>query len=454
MLNRKRKGSARSGILRALVCFLCLAGTLITLAPHASAVEDPQDLTSKSCLIYNLETDSILYGKDIDELVYPTATVKILVALMALEYYADDLDQILTVTNEAVSGTAGTSSINLAEGEEISVRNLIYALLVIGANDASSMLAYHMAGNVTAFVTRMNARLREMGCNDTVFTNVTGLHDENMVTTARDMLTIAQAAYNNPNYMSMSSVTSYTIPATNKRYERILYNRNFIVSTQYYTKYYNPLAKGICAGNTREGGYCLVTSIRKSGCTYLIVCMGSYFNEEENYIYTYKDCKTLVDWAYDNYDFVNVIDTTTMVCEIPVKLSQEVDYATLLPEEPVKMFLPREVDVATAVSLNWVLMDDTIEAPVKEGQIAGILSVLYNGKLYTTVNLVTKNDISRSEFLYLLSVIRSVVTSQPFFIACGVLLLLGIYYVLFTAVYREKQRKQEEKRKKPNLSRR
>ena len=125
------------------------------------AVSDPQELTSQACLIYNLETDSILYGREIDTSVYPTALVKMTGAMLALEYYADDLDRELTVPAEALSGVFG-NTINLVEGEVITVRNLLYATLISGANDAMSVLAYSIAGNVTAFVNMMNQKVQEL----------------------------------------------------------------------------------------------------------------------------------------------------------------------------------------------------------------------------------------------------------------------------------------------------
>lgn len=417
------------------------------------AVSDPQDLTSQACLIYNLETDSILYGREIDTSVYPTALVKMTGAMLALEYYADDLDRELTVPAEALSGVFG-NTINLVEGEVITVRNLLYATLISGANDAMSVLAYSIAGNVTAFVNMMNQKVQELGCKDTVYTNCTGIHDQNMRTTARDTLRIALYAYTNSNYMAMSSETSHVIPATNKRKERTLNNRNYIVSTQYYTKYYNSLAKGMSSGNTKEGGYCLVTSIRRQGCTYLVVCMNSYFNEEENYVYSYRDCEVLVDWAYNNYNFVSVVDDTTMICEMPVTLSSEVDYVTLLPEHSIEMFLPKDIDVDTAVKLNWVLFSDKIEAPIKEGEIAGVMTVKYDDNLVASVNLVTKGAVSRSEFLYFLTVIRSIVSSKLFLVITAAAAVLAVLYVFFTAVYREKARRRAERRQRPELRRR
>ncbi len=440
-------------ILRRVLLLLFIPLLLIPpMAPKARAVSDPENLTSQACLIYNLETDSILYGREIDTQVYPTATVKMIAAMIALEYFADDLDRELTVQAEALSGVFGTS-INLVEGEVITVRNLLYATLIAGANDAISVLAYTIAGNVTAFVNMMNQKAQELGCRDTIYTNCTGLHDDNMRTTARDTLRIALYAYTNSNYMAMSSETSYVIPATNKRKARTLSNRNFIVSTQYYTKYYNSLAKGMSAGNTAEGGYCLVTSLRKKGCTYLVVCMNSYFNEEENYIYSYYDCNVLVDWAYNNYNFVSVVDDTTMICELPVTLSSEVDYVTLLPEHSIEMFLPKDIDLNTAVSLKWILLSDEISAPVKEGEIAGVLTVHYDGKLVASVNLVTKGAISRSEFLYFLTVVKSFVSSRLFMIGLITVLTLAVLYVFFTAVYREKARRRAERRARPELRR-
>ncbi|MBQ8578720.1 MAG: D-alanyl-D-alanine carboxypeptidase [Clostridia bacterium] len=438
---------------RALVCLVLAVVSVMSMMTTVSAVADPEGLTSQACLIYNLETDSVLWGKEIDTKVFPTSTVKIMVGMLALEYFADNLDEVLTVPAEALSGVAGTS-IGLVAGEEISVRNLLYAALMSGANDAACVLAYTIAGNVTAFVNQMNAKAAELGCKDTIYTNCTGIHDENMRTTAHDTLRIALYAYTNSNFMAMSSETKYVIPETNKRAERTIVNRNYIVSTQYYTKYYNSLAKGMNAGNTQEGGYCLVTSIRKQGCTYIVVCMNSYYSEEDNFVYTYHDCETLVDWAYNNYDFVTVVDNTTMISEIPVELSSEVDYVTLLPESPIEMFLPKDIDVDTAIELHHILLSDTIQAPIAEGEIAGVLTVKYDGELVASVNLVTKGDVSRSEFLYFLTLIRKIVTSRLFAIGCAAAVLIAILYVLFTAVYREKARRRAQRRRQPNLTRR
>ncbi len=418
-----------------------------------SAVTPPEGLHSKSCLIYNLETESILYGVSIDEEVYPTSTVKIIAGMLALEYYENDLDKILTVPAEALAGAVGTS-INLRAGEEISVRDLLYAVLVAGANDATCVLAYHIAGNVTAFVNLMNEKVRELGCKNTFYTNCTGVHDVNMVTTAEDTLKIALYAYTNSNFMAMSSETSYTIAPTNSyTKERKIYNRNYIVSTQYYTLYYNSLAKGMNAGYTSDGGYCLVTSLRKKGCTYIVVCMGAGTDPDTQRIHTYTDCETLVNWAYDNYDFVSLVDQTTMICELPVTLSSDVDYVTLLPQEPIEMFLPKDIDVATAVRLNYILLADSIEAPIKEGEIAGVLTVHYDDKPVASVNLVTKDNISRSEFLFFLTTVRGIVTSPLFYIIIAAVIVLALFFVLFKAVYLEKARRKALRRTRPDLAR-
>ncbi len=444
--------SEKSPVFRALICAALVFAAMLSFAPQVHAVVDPQDLTSQACLIYNLETDSILWGREIDTKVFPTSTVKIMVGMLALEHFADNLDEVLTVPAEALSGVGGTT-IALSAGEEISVRHLIYAVLMSGANDAACVLAYTIAGNVTAFVNQMNAKVQQLGCRDTIYTNCTGIHDENMRTTARDTLRIALYAYTNSHFMAMSSETTYIIPETNKRRERTITNRNYIVSTQYYTKYYNSLAKGMNAGNTKEGGYCLVTSIRKQGCTYIVVCMNSYYSEEDQYVHTYSDCETLVDWAYNNYDFVSVVDHTTMICEIPVRLSSEVDYVTLLPEKPIEMFLPKDIDIDTAIVLDYILLSEQIDAPIAEGEIAGVLSVKYDGDLVAAVNLVTKGAVSRSEFLYFLTMIRGIVTHRLFALGVVCAVVLAVLYVFFTAVYREKARRRAERRRYPHLTR-
>ena len=117
------------------------------------------------------------------------------------------------------------------------------------------------------------------------------------------------------------------------------------------------------------------------------------------------------------------------------------------------MFLPKDIDIDTAIQLHYILLSDTIQAPIAEGEIAGILTVKYDGTLVSSVNLVTKGSVSRSEFLYFLTIIRRIVSSRLFAVCVAAAFLLGIFYVLFTAVYREKARRRAMRRKYPHLTR-
>ena len=143
-----------------------------------------------------------------------------------------------------------------------------------------------------------------------------------------------------------------------------------------------------------------------------------------------------------------------MICEMPVTLSSEVDYVTLLPEHPIEMFLPKDIDIDTAIALDWILFDDKIEAPIKEGEIAGVMTVKYDNNLVASVNLVTKGAVSRSEFLFFLTVIRGIVQSRMFFVCVAAAAVIALFYVFFKAVYREKARRRAERRQRPELRRR
>ena len=433
---------------------MCCVISMCLLIQMTIPVLAAPEIDAPSYVLIEASTGQIILEKNPTERRSPASITKIMTLLVIFDELAKGnanlTDEVMT---SEYAKSMGGSQVFLETGEVQTLDTMIKCIAVASGNDASVAVAEHIAGSEAEFVNMMNAKAQELGCKDTVYTNCTGIHDPNMRTTARDVLRIALYAYTNSNYMAMSSETSHVSPATNKRKERTLNNRNYIVSTQYYTKYYNSLAKGMSSGNTKEGGYCLVTSIRRQGCTYLVVCMNSYFNEEENYVYSYRDCEVLVDWAYNNYNFVSVVDDTTMICEMPVTLSSEVDYVTLLPEHTIEMFLPKDIDIDTAIQLNWILFSDKIEAPIKEGEIAGVMTVKYDDDLVASVNLVTKGAVSRSEFLYFLTVIRSIVSSRMFFIGCAAAAVIAVLYVFFTAVYREKARRRAARRQRPDLRR-
>lgn len=303
-------------IRRLAVLFMAGALLFAFLPVRASALAEPEELSSKACILYNPENDTVLYAKNADSIIYPASTVKIMTGILAYEHYAGNLDTKITVTKEALRGLSG-NYMGLEAGETLTARDLLYGMLLTGANDAALVLAYDAGGSVAAFVTQMNAKAKELGAENTFYTNPTGLHDNSMVTTASDLSKIAAYAAQNKDFLEMTSALQYTIPASGDREERVIYNRNHLLTTRTYTKYYYSLAKGMSAGSTTQAGNCLVTTARKDGITYICVVMGAPYDEENNYVYSYSDAKKLFQWAFENYSYRKIVDTTTMIYELP-----------------------------------------------------------------------------------------------------------------------------------------
>ena len=172
------------------------------------------EITSEAAVILEDSTGTTLYAKNMDEVLYPGSTVKIMTCLLALEN--SNLTDEVTMTATGVSGvTDGGANISAQLDEVFTMEQCLYAIMVASANDIALQVAEHIGGSIENFVAMMNTRAAQLGCTNTVFTNPTGLPDENQHTTAHDMALIMKAATENPSFSPIASANTYTIPATN-----------------------------------------------------------------------------------------------------------------------------------------------------------------------------------------------------------------------------------------------
>lgn len=271
---------------------------------YASEVGVPNiyDLTvhSDNILMIERQTGDILYERNARERMYPASTTKILTAILVLEHC--DLNEIATVSSTALKAVPPTyTTAALQIGEELRVEDLLYAMLIPSANDAANVLAEHVGGSISGFADLMNEKAREIGCTDSHFTNPSGVHDENLYTTAYDLSLIANYAMNFDTFRTVVKTLKYTLPST-AAYPKS--DRTFTISNALinpgYKNYYYENAIGIKTGYTNPAKDCLVAGARKDDVEFIIVVLGDGYLENglrEKYI----DCKTLFDFAFDNY---------------------------------------------------------------------------------------------------------------------------------------------------------
>lgn len=169
---------------------------------------DADTAEALAACFFNLDTREILYAKNVHERLYPASTTKIMTALVALEN--GDLEAQATVSQEAVTFTEkGVSKANLKEGDVLTLRQLMYALLTVSANDAANVIAEQIGGSVDQFVGMMNEEAHRLGATNTHFVNPNGLHDEEHYTTAYDLYLIFQEALKYDEFLEMLQVPSY-----------------------------------------------------------------------------------------------------------------------------------------------------------------------------------------------------------------------------------------------------
>ena len=415
--------------------------------PYVLRAETPVVEKALYAYLYSVDTNQVLFRKNADHKIYPASFVKIMTAILALEYYGSNITQKITVTAEAIENIDKSGNyIALQEGEILTAEQLINAIIVGGANDATNVIAYDVAGGIEEFVALMNEKAVIIGTVQTIFTNPTGIHDEKMYTTLDDFAKIALYAYRLNRFSEMASQRTYIIPPTNmSNRQRRITNRNLFVSPHLVTKYYDREALGLNAGATPQAGQCLATVVNHDGLTYLCIITGASSDEEN--IYSYIEARKLLDWVYSSWHFVTVLKSTDAICEIPVTLSGDADSIALYPQYEIDLYLPMDADIAKEVDRYVVVYENELKAPVESNFKAGELSLYYKGELISAVPLITKTYVDQSRFMYFVDTVNQVTKTRLFRTTVSVFILLMILYVILTSVFRYQSKLRKKRRR-------
>lgn len=258
--------------------------TLLSVSPIPIQQEEylqPGSLSGVSILAIDLQTQAILYEKNAMERVPIASLTKLMTAAIILE--ENDPNDIVTVSENAASTTG--SSMNLYAGEQISIRNLLYGLLIESGNDAALALAEHNAGNETAFIEKMNRNAEKLGLEDTHYKNTNGLDSAGAYSSARDLAALSSHILQDESIREMVKQSSVTVSSENGN-EHELVNTNILLGQMGI--------KGFKTGRTPLAGECLITlADSPNGNEILTVVLGSTNR--------FSDTKILIDWIYRAY---------------------------------------------------------------------------------------------------------------------------------------------------------
>lgn len=385
------------------------------------------DITAKAGILVSMDTGEILYSNNIDQKMYPASLTKIMTVTLMLESERYDPAGKITMTKEAQDLVLGTGSAvsNFKIGEEITQLDLVYTVLMSSFGDCAYFAAIYYGGSVEGFVGMMNEKAAELGLTGTHYSNPVGLHENENYTTVRDVCTLMTYALKNETFKTVCTASRYTIEATNMSDKRTLSTTNFLIDNT--TNYYYQYAKGGKTGYTDEAGRCLASFASFGGYNYMCVLMNCPPNADRRY--EFVESAELYRWAFNNFSFKEVANSTDPVCEMPVELSLDTDFVSLYFEKPFVTVLPNEADDSTIV-VKTHLNAESVEAPVKKGEVLGTAEVIYAEQVIGTVNLVAGGSVKESKLLIALKYVKSFFSSVYMKVVYILIALAVVIFIL------------------------
>lgn len=363
--------------------------TIDAKVPMSAASENLTNLFS--AFLYDTTSDTLIYAVNPDQQYYPASLVKIMTGLIIAE--RADLDEQVTVRQDILDTLpAGSLNVGLQAGEIVTMRDLLYCTMVPSANEAAAIAADHICGSQEAFVEEMNAYAAELGCTNTNFVNVHGLHDDAQLSTARDMARILSAAAKNEIFMQAFSASQYTVPATNLSEPRELISTNYFM-TQY--DYLDDRVTGGRTGTVQSGEQNLAITAESNDIQLVCVVLGSasqYSDSSSVRTYgAYKEASELLDIGFTNRNTVQLFYENQVLKQFPVVNGDS--YVTACVQDSVVVLLPQSVSQSD-LTYRYIDNNAGIQAPVHTGDQISTIQVWYGDLCLAQVNLYALHDVA------------------------------------------------------------
>ena len=353
----------------ALLAALCM----VTLLPvQAAAVELP--LTSRAALLMEKTTGQILFAQNEHEKLEPASVTKIMTLLLtmdAIDSGALAYDDVVTVSANAAG--MGGSQVFLAEGEQITVEELLKCVCVSSGNDAAVALAEKVAGVTELFVEQMNNRARGLGMDDTHFVNPTGLTAEGHVTSAHDIALMSRELLTkHPDIRSFTTIWTDSIRG----------GTFDLANTNKLIRWYDG-ATGLKTGYTASAGYCISATAEREGMELIAVVMKGETADKRN-----ADAKALLNYGFSAYALVSAAPEEPLPA-LPVTMGEVDTVALMLPPDA----LTAVVEKAQAAALERRIdLPESLPAPVRQGQQVGTLTLCSGDTELMTVPILAAED--------------------------------------------------------------
>ena len=424
----KNKITACILIIIMLLSFTCVYGEESNTNPSEQKVntEDIQEETlnakSPHVILMDMKTGGVIYKKKASQKVYPAGLTKIMTALLVLE--GCNLEELVTASDTALSNVLpGDSKMGIIKDERLSVRQLLYGMLLSSASDAANLLAEKTAGSIDGFVTLMNKRAKELGMNHTNFTNPTGDHDERHYTTAFDMAVLARTAMQNETFREIVKSKSYSIPATEKSHTaRKITNRNHFVSNLLRSDYYYKYSTGIMTGYSAEAKSCIAASAERNAMSLLALVFEA--ETQDNIAQSFADCKNMFDYVFENYVSQRIVKEGEIIAQTQLLNTRREKKLILKAENTVSVIKNKELENLEIIYKDSIKKE--VSAPIEKNQKIGTREYFVDGKSIGTVNLLAEKSYKLDPITFIVNKMIAFATSPWLFVAIGVIIFVII----------------------------
>lgn len=353
--------------MKKIIIILCILVTML-LCPVCIQAE----VTAWGYCMIDGHTGRVLYEKNADIPHEIASITKILTAICALEH--SEPSEIVTVSQNA-SGTEG-SSCWLEVGEQLTMEEMLYGLLLASGNDAAVAIAEHISGNMSDFVLLMNETAQRLGAHQSQFKNPHGLDEEGHYSSCFDMAIITKYAMTFPLFRTIVATQRKNIPWQDKQWDRTLNNHNKFLSMY-------PNVIGVKTGYTDKAGRTLVTAVEKDDIFLILVTIAAPDD--------WNDHKKLYDLAFSEYSMQPV--PVNQKGTVPVVFGKE-KICSYSVEESFKALL-KEGEAKNQFSFQANL-PDKIHAPIQKGEVIGRMDVFCKGELIDSLSVIADQSVEES----------------------------------------------------------
>lgn len=364
-----------------------ISDNISSLIEVSSSITDEPTINSRAAIIYDRTSGSILFGKNENEQRKMASTTKIMTAIIVLENAS--LDDIVTVSSKA-AGTGG-SRLGLHTNDKISIRDLLYGLMLCSGNDAAVALAEHVGGDLSGFASLMNAKCDSLQLTSTHFVTPHGLDNDEHFTTAYELAIITNYALQNETFCNYVGTKNYTVsingrPKNLSNTNELLGNLNGVY--------------GVKTGFTNGANRCLVTSVKRNNMDLICIVLGADTKRDRT-----RDSIQLIEYAFKTFEMIDIKEKILTEFEnwklcnsssIVVKKGLSNNLDIYIEDLPFNYF-PVNCNQTNDISI-YIYCNTSFEAPLPVNSSLGYLTVSINGKTVITLNIYNSNFIPKKDY--------------------------------------------------------